>query len=147
MSSIMSSQNYSGSIFGRNCLWSQFRVSCLVCQDLLFWLLGFYKLCKIIAGFWAVKYCPSHHNPQWSQKININFCFHIFFGTSESFVKALKAFIKRFEAPQRNAKIRKLNFIVIQRFEISRAGRFKHFWVRGCYLYKGYSRNWRQRLW
>ena len=39
-------------------------------------------------------------------KIELNFYFHTSFGASKGFMKALKAFIKPFEAPQRSVKIK-----------------------------------------
>ena len=39
-------------------------------------------------------------------KIRLNFYFHTSFGASKGFMKALKAFIKPFEAPQRSVKIK-----------------------------------------
>ena len=40
------------------------------------------------------------------EKINLNFYFHTSCGASKGFMKALKAFIKPFEAPQRSTKIK-----------------------------------------
>ena len=39
-------------------------------------------------------------------KIELNFYFYIFSGASKGFMKAFKAFIKPFEAPQRSVKIK-----------------------------------------
>ena len=41
-------------------------------------------------------------NPGQSEKTKLNFYFHILFGASKGFMKALK----RFEAPQRSVKIK-----------------------------------------
>ena len=49
---------------------------------------------------------PSRSDLGRREKINLNFYFHIFGGASKGFTKALKAFIKLFEAPQRSAKIK-----------------------------------------
>ena len=47
---------------------------------------------------------PSHPNPRWREKIKLNYYFHT--SASKGFMKALKAFIKPFEAPQRSVKIK-----------------------------------------
>ena len=39
-------------------------------------------------------------------KIELNFIFTLLCGASKGFMKAFKAFIKPFEAPQRNVKIK-----------------------------------------
>ena len=67
----------------------------------------------------------SRPNPGRREKINLNFYFPTFLCAS-GFVKASKAFIKPFDAPQRCAKIRiKLIFTFIQISEMQRAGRLK----------------------
>ena len=77
---------------------------------------------------------PSRPNPGRREKIQLNFYFHIslwclkrFFeglcGASKGFIKALKAFIKSFEAPQRSAKINiLLNFHFNRTFRNARDG-------------------------
>ena len=77
---------------------------------------------------------PSRPNPGRREKIQLNFYFHIslwclkrFFeglcGASKGFIKALKAFIKSFEAPQRSAKINiLLNFHFNTTFRNARDG-------------------------
>ena len=47
---------------------------------------------------------PSRPNPGRREKIKLNFYFLC--GASKSFIKALKAFMKPFEAPQRSVKIK-----------------------------------------
>ena len=49
---------------------------------------------------------PLRPNPGRREKINLNFYFHTSLGASEGFMKAFKAFIKPFEAPQRSVKIK-----------------------------------------
>ena len=50
---------------------------------------------------------PSHPNPGRREKISLKFLFSYFFvGPQKGFMKALKAFIKPFEAPQRSVKIK-----------------------------------------
>ena len=55
---------------------------------------------------------PSRPNPGRREKIKLNFIFTLLCGTSKGFMKALKTFIKLFEAPQRIVKI-KFNLIFI----------------------------------
>ena len=45
-------------------------------------------------------------NPGRREKINLNFIFTLLCDASKGFMKALKAFIKPFEAPQRSVKIK-----------------------------------------
>ena len=49
---------------------------------------------------------PSHPNPRRSEKLSCIFNFTLLCGASEGFMKALKVFIKPFEAPQRSVKIK-----------------------------------------
>ena len=44
--------------------------------------------------------------PDEEKKIKLNFYFRTFGGASKGFMKALKAFIKPFKAPQRSVKIK-----------------------------------------
>ena len=62
--------------------------------------------------------------PDKEKKINLNFYFHTLCGALKGFMKALKAFIKPFEAPQRSVKI-KVKLIFIQLAEMYWAGRVK----------------------
>ena len=69
---------------------------------------------------------PSRPDPGPREKININFIFTLFCGTTKGFMNALKAFIKPFEAPRRSVKIKlKLIFISTQLSEMHGAGRVK----------------------
>ena len=49
---------------------------------------------------------PSRPNPGQREKIKLNFYFLRSCGTYKGFMKALKAVIKPFEAPQRSVKIK-----------------------------------------
>ena len=58
---------------------------------------------------------PSRPNPRQREKNYLDFHFHTSLWSSKGFMKALKAFIKPFAAPQRSAKIKfKLIFILTQ---------------------------------
>ena len=48
----------------------------------------------------------SRSDPGQSDKINLNFYFHTFWSCFKRFLKALKDFIKLFQAPQRSVKIK-----------------------------------------
>ena len=59
-------------------------------------------------------------------KINLIVIFTLLCGASKGFMKALKTFIKRFEAPQGSVKVKiKLIFILIQLSEMYWVGRVK----------------------
>ena len=49
---------------------------------------------------------PSHPNPGWREKINLDFFFTLLCGAWKGFMRALKAFIKPSEATQRSVKIK-----------------------------------------
>ena len=49
---------------------------------------------------------PSCRNPERREKINLSFIFTILCGPLKGFIKALKTFIKPFEPPQINVKIK-----------------------------------------
>ena len=49
---------------------------------------------------------PSRPDPERREKINVSFYFCIVCGPSKGFIKALKAFTKPLEAPQRSVKIK-----------------------------------------
>ena len=60
---------------------------------------------------WNIKFNfqinPSRLDPRQRKKNNLkNFVFTLFCGASKGFIKALEAFMKPFEAPQRGAKIK-----------------------------------------
>ena len=76
-------------------------------------------------GVWIKKSInPSRPDPGRREKITKILNFTLLCGASKSFMKAFKAFIKPFEAPQRSMKI-KLIFILIQLCEIHGVGRVK----------------------
>ena len=51
-------------------------------------------------------YIPSRPSPGRREKNKLNFIFTPLCGASKSFIKAFKAFIKPFEAPQRSVKMK-----------------------------------------
>ena len=53
----------------------------------------------------TIPFNPSRPDPGQREKIDLNFYFHTSLYASKGFMKALKAFIKPFEAPQRSVKI------------------------------------------
>ena len=59
---------------------------------------------------------PSRPNLGRKEKIKLKFYFHTSFWSSKGFMKALKTFIKPFEAPQRSVIFR--NAILIQNFKV-----------------------------
>ena len=64
--------------------------------------------------------------PGQREKINFNFILTLICGATKGFMKALRAFIKPFEAPRRSGKIKlKLVFISAQFHEMHGAGRIK----------------------
>ena len=71
---------------------------------------------------------PSRPDPKRREKINLRFCFPLLCGASKGFMKALKAFIKPFQAPQRGMKKNfKLIFILIQHSEMYGTGRVNQY--------------------
>ena len=54
-------------------------------------------------NIWIKPSCP---NPERREKINLSFIFTILCGPLKGFIKALKTFIKPFEPPQINVKIK-----------------------------------------
>ena len=81
-------------------------IGCCVPLDMLFNLLQAFHF-KID---WEFPINPSRTDPGRREKINITFYFHTSLRCLKRFNKALKAFIKPFEAPQRSVKI-KINLI------------------------------------
>ena len=59
---------------------------------------------SILADIFIIN--PSCPGPGQREKINLNFYFTLLCGASQGFMKAFKAFIKPFEAPQRSVKIK-----------------------------------------
>ena len=71
----------------------------------------------------SIELNPSHLDPGRRERINSNFDFHTSLFWLISFMKALKAFIKLFEAPQRSVtKKINLTLILIQLFQNARGG-------------------------
>ena len=69
---------------------------------------------------WAI-INPSRPNPGRREKISEIFIFTLLCGASKGFMKAFKAYIKPFEAPQRSVKIKiKLNFYINTTFRNAR---------------------------